>query len=57
MVTTSRFYADALVDDMRDAMEATDRHQVARRKEKAAREAGESPAKSAADATSPKLRK
>ena len=57
IATTSRFYVDALVDDVRDAMEATERHQAAKREEKAAREAGESSAKTTADAPRPKLNK
>jgi integrase len=57
IATTSRFYVDALVDDVRDAMEATERHQAAKREEKAAREAGESPAKTAATAPRPNLNK
>jgi integrase len=57
IATTSRFYVDALVDDVRDAMEATERHQAEKREAKAAREASESPAKSAADAAICNLKK
>jgi integrase len=45
IATTSRFYVDALVDDVRDAMEATERHQMAKREAKEAREATEVPHK------------
>ena len=48
IATTSRFYVDALVDDVRDAMEATEHYQAAKREAKEAREASESPAKTAA---------
>lgn len=57
IATTSRFYVDALVDDVRDAMEATARHQTARREAKEAREASESPAKTAAEPEIARLRK
>jgi hypothetical protein len=56
IATTSRLNVDGRVDDVRDTMEATERHQAARREQKAAGEAGEGPAKTAADGTSPKLR-
>jgi len=57
IATTSRFYVDALVDDVRDAMEATSRHQAAKRDAKEAREVNVSPAKTAAEATTPLVRK
>ena len=57
IATTSRFYVDALVDDVRDAMEATERHQAAKREAKEAREANESPAKTAAEVAIARLRK
>ena len=57
IATTSRFYVDALVDDVRDAMEATARHQAAKREAKEVREANERPAKTAAEPDTAKLRK
>jgi integrase len=45
IATTSRFYVDALVDDVRDAMEATERHQAAKRDAKRARQADGVPQK------------
>jgi site-specific recombinase XerD len=57
IATTSRFYVDALVDDVRDAMEATERHQAAKREAKEAREANEGPAKTAAEAEIARLKK
>jgi integrase len=57
IATTSRFYVDALVDDVRHAMEATAYHQAAKREAKQARETNESPAKTAAEATTASIKK